>query len=72
MPTQISAIAPLLVTWFAPAAIVELENASPRPVRANGMNAAVNWAFAARMYVNATATLMPTIAPSTGEITRET
>ena len=48
-PTQMSAIAPLLVTWFAPAAIIELENASPRPVRANGMNAAVNWAFAARM-----------------------
>ena len=44
-----SAIAPLLVTWFAPAAIHELENASPRPVSANGMNAAVNCALAARM-----------------------
>ena len=67
-----SAMAALLVTWLAPAAIHELENASPRPVSANGMNAAVNCAFAARMYVNATATLTPTIAPSTGEITRET
>jgi hypothetical protein len=44
----------------------------PRPVRVNGMKIAVNWAFAARMYVNATAMPMPTIAPSAGEITRDT
>ena len=72
IPTQIAAIAPLPVTWFAPAAIHELENASPRVVSVNGMKSAVNCALAARMYVNATAMPMPTMAPTTGEMTRET
>ncbi len=49
MPTQIRAIAPLPVTWLAPAAIHELLNASPSPVSVNGMKMAVNWALAARM-----------------------
>ena len=72
IPTQIAAIAPLPVTWLAPAAIHELENASPSVVSVNGMKSAVNCALAARMYVNATAMPMPTMAPTTGEMTRET
>ena len=71
MTTLIAATAPWLVTLFAASLIAELLKAAPSAVSMNGVYAAVKFAFAARMYVNAMQMPMPAIAPSAGEMMRE-